>query len=131
MEKALMLAAIIGPFYLILGLSLLLYTKQWQKIFVEYAKNHFLMIVNMFMALIIGLIIINIYNVWAWNLYVVITITGWGALVKGVFYFLAPSSWIIGVLKSKMYRSEGCLYFSGALLTVFGVLLSYNAYFIA
>ena len=69
------------------------------------------------------------YNVWAWDLYVIITITGWGALLKGVFYFLAPSSWIQGVLSSSMYKSVGFLYFWGALLTVFGLLLSYNAYF--
>ena len=131
MEKALILAAIIGPFYLVLGLSLLFYVKQWQKIFVEYAKNHFLMMINMFMALILGLIIINIYNVWEWNLYVIITITGWGALLKGVFYFLAPGSWIKGVLKCKCYHSEGWLYFWGLLMTVVGILLSYNAYFVA
>jgi len=129
MDKALMLAEIIGPVYLIMGLSLLLYAKQWQKLISDFAKNHFLMMVNMFVALIVGLIIINIYNVWAWNLYVVITITGWGALLKGVFYFLAPSSWITSVLKSKMYSSGGWFYFWGALLTVFGVLLGYNAYF--
>ena len=131
MEKTLILAAIIGPVYLVCGLSFLLYVKQWQKVYAEFEKNHFALLPNMFLALILGLIIITMYNVWAWDLYVIITITGWLALVKGVFYLLAPGSWIKGLLKCKCVRSEGWLYFWGLLMTVVGVLLSYNAYFVA
>ena len=130
MEKAHMLALVIGPFYLVLGLSLLLYADQWKKVITEFAKNHFLMIVNMFMALILGLIVINMYSVWDWSLNVVITITGWGAFIKGTFYFLAPSEWIKAVLKWKGSSSENAFYAWGSIMTVFGILLSYNAYFV-
>jgi uncharacterized protein YjeT (DUF2065 family) len=130
MDKVIFLSGIIGPVYLIFGLSVLLYVKQWKKVIAEYASNHFLMMVNMLMALIIGLIIINIYNVWDWSLNVVITVTGWGALLKGVFYFLAPGSWIKSLLNCKCYQSAGVLYICGAILTVFGFLLSYNAYLV-
>ena len=129
MDKALILAAIIGPAYLVFGLSFLLYVKQWPKVFGEYEKNHFAMVPNMFLALVLGLIIVNMYNVWAWDLYVIITITGWLAILKGLFYFLAPGSWTKAVLKCPCYRSEGWLYFWGIVMTVVGVLLSYNAYF--
>ena len=128
MTSSLVLAAIIGPLYLVLGLSILLYAKQWKKIVSEFSKNHFVMMANMFMALIFGLIIVNMHNVWEWNLFIVITLTGWGALLKSVFYFLAPSAWIKGILKSKMCQSDAFLYFWGAVLAVFGVLLSYNVY---
>ena len=130
MNNALILAAIIGPVYLLFGLSFLLYAKQWQKVFAEFAKNHFLMLYGMFIALVLGLIIINMYNVWAWDLYVIITVTGWLALLKGVFYLLAPGIWIKTILKCQCYRSLGWLYFWGIVMTVIGVLLSYNAYLI-
>lgn len=77
MEKALILAAIVGPVYLVFGLSTLLYVKQWQKLIRNLAKDHLQMYVGMLIALIVGLIIINMYNVWAWNLYVIITIPDW------------------------------------------------------
>ena len=77
---------------------------------------------------IVGLVIINMYNVWEWNLYIVITLTGWLAFLKGGFYLLAPGSWIKRAMKCKLVRQEGFLYFWGVLITVLGVLLTYNAY---
>lgn len=128
MQKALLLAAIVGPVYLVFGLSILLYVKQWQKLIAELVKNHFQMLFGMTLSLVLGLILINAYNVWEWSLYVVITITGWGALLKALFYFLAPEKCIEKVLKSPIYKSEMWLYFWGSFMTIFGVLLSYNAY---
>lgn len=127
-NEALILAAYIGPFYLVFGLSILLYAKQWIKVVAEFTKNHFVMLTQMMFAFLIGLIIVNMHNVWAWNLSLVITITGWGALLKGVFYLLAPADWIKGILKCKCYKSEGWMYAWGVLLVVLGVLLTYNAY---
>ncbi|MBN2096546.1 hypothetical protein JW752_04085 [Candidatus Peregrinibacteria bacterium] len=128
MEKALMLAAIIGPYYLILGLSFLMYAGQWKKVVEGYEKNHFAWLPFAAIAVILGVIIINMYNVWEWNLYVVITLTGWVALLKGVFYFLAPGSWIKKAMRCRLVSQEGFLYFWGALFTVLGILLTYNAY---
>ncbi|MBU1018327.1 hypothetical protein KKA33_04875 [Patescibacteria group bacterium] len=128
MEKALILAAIIGPYYLIFGLSLLMYAGQWKKVVEGYEKNHFAWLPLAVIALILGLVIVNMHNVWEWNLYVVITLTGWIALLKSVFYLLAPGNWIKRAMKCKLIRQEGFLYFWGALLTVLGVLLTYNAY---
>ena len=128
MQNALALAAIIGPYFLIVGLSLLLYTGQWKKVMDGFEKNHFIMLPMAIFAMIFGLVIINIYNIWEWNLYVVITLTGWLAFLKGAFYLLAPGSWIKASLKCKLVRSEGFLYFWGALAVVIGVLLTYNAY---
>ncbi len=130
MEKALILAAIIGPFYLVFGLSILMYVKQWKKIYTEFQKNHFIMMGNMILSLVAGLIIINMHNVWEWNLFVVITVTGWAALLKAVFYFLAPSDWIKQTLKSKIIRKDSFLYFWGAVMTVLGLLLTYNGYWL-
>ena len=128
MEKTQLLAAIIGPFYVVFGLSFLLYVKQWKKLMSDYADNHFLLFINMTVALVVGLILVNIYNVWEWSIYVVITITGWGAILKGAFYFLAPASWTKTTLKSTWVRSNGFLYAGSLIMLVFGGWLSYAAY---
>lgn len=127
-NESLMLALYVGPIYLVFGLSVLLYAKQWTKVIAEYTKNHFVLMTQMMIALLLGLIIVNLHNVWVWDLSLIITLTGWGALLKGVFYFLAPESWIKTVLKCPLYKSTGFMYFWGLVLLVVGALLSYNAY---
>lgn len=130
MEKTLLLAAIVGPFYVVFALSILLYVKQWQKLIDEFGKNHFLVFSNMTIALVVGLILVNFYNVWDWSIYVLITITGWGGLLKGAFYFLTPASWTKSVMKVAWIRSSGYLYTASVIMLVLGGWLSYNAYFL-
>jgi len=129
MEKGLILAAIIGPIYLFYGLSFLLYSRQWKKLIQECIKNHFSMQASTFIALLLGLIIINAYNLWEWNRFLIITLTGWLFLVKGVFYLLAPEKSIKWVMGCRCYQNEKWLYLWGAVMTILGVFLTYNAYF--
>ncbi|GAG11282.1 unnamed protein product [marine sediment metagenome] len=123
-----MLAAIVGPFYLIYGLSILLYVKQWKKVVAAFEQNHFIMMPLAFFGLVIGLILINMYNVWEWSIYVVITLTGWIVLIKSAFYLLAPGAWIKTVLRHKWLKMDSYFYFWGAALLIIGAWLSYNAY---
>jgi len=128
MENAILLSAIIGPVFLVYGLSMLLYANQWKKIMTEWQKNHFLWLPFGVMSLIFGLIIVNIYNVWAWNLYLVITVTGLCLLIKSIFYFLAPEKWIKNLMGCKYWSSLACMYFCGTVMTILGILLSYDFY---
>ena len=128
MNSVVSIAAIVGPVYLVIGLSLLFYAEVWTKVVEQFQKNHFGMLTVAFMNLILGLMVIRSYNVWAWNLWVIITVTGWIMLVKGVFYFLAPGSWIKAVLKFKMNRSAGWIAFWGFVLIVVGAALTYSVY---
>ncbi len=127
MENATNIAAILGPIYLVMGLSLLIYAGQWKKLVNELEKNHFSVMPLAAMNLIIGLIIINMYNVWEWNLWIIVTLTGWGSFLKGVYYFLAPGSWIKCCLK--LGKNSGLIYVSGVMVTVLGATLSYFTYF--
>lgn len=126
META--LGEIIGPVYLIIGLSVIFYPKQYVKIIADFEKNHLTMYVGMIIALIIGLIIVNTYNIWEWNVWIIITLTGWLALLKAVIYFLAPGSWIKAILKAKIYNSASFLMGWGVILTIVGAALSYYSY---
>jgi uncharacterized protein YjeT (DUF2065 family) len=129
-STTLFLAKVIGIYYLVMGISVILYTRQWQKVMADFEKNHFIALPLFFLSLIIGLLIVNVHNIWEWSLAVIITISGWAALLKGVFYMLAPECWIKGVLRCKCIKSDGYFYFWGAVLTIVGVLLAYNAYFL-
>ena len=128
MENALALAAVVGPVALILGLSLLLYADQWKKLMTQWKKGHFGLFGLMLMSLILGLIMINMYNVWEWNLWLIITIVGWAAFVKGVLYFLLPGD----AIKAWMAIGEnkGFLYVGALVWLVAGAALTYHVYFV-
>ena len=129
MEKEVALASIIGPVYLVYGLSVLIYAKQWKKLVAWLEKDHFAFFPLAMVLLIFGLILVNAYNIWDWNVFVIISMTGWAMLFKAIFYFLAPGSWIKAVLRWKMLRHDGYYRFAGAIVTAMGAALMYNVYF--
>ena len=126
MDKAILLASIMGPAYLVFGLSFLMYGKEWVKLLKKWEEDHFSMAIGMMLSLIIGLAIINIYNTWTWNVWIIVTITGWLAFVKGLFYFLAPGKWT-----KKMMKKCNCtswFYITGVILCILGVWLEYAVF---
>lgn len=126
MSDQMLLGAIIGPIYLVFGLSILFYSAVWKKIMDEWGKNHLPMLTLMVFNLVFGLFIINMHNVWEWSPYVIITITGWGAFLKAVVFFLVPGDHL-----KKMITMVSCkCYFqtAGVIVSLLGAWLSYLVY---
>jgi hypothetical protein len=126
MENTFLLGAIIGPYFLVMGLSLLLYAKVWLKLMKDIEKNHTSVVIGMALVLLLGLAIIQMHNVWEMNIWVVITAFGWIAFFKGVFYFLTPGSWIKKIIKT--FASIELLYCCGLTMTIIGAWMSYLVY---
>ncbi len=120
------LAAVVGPVLLVTGLSLLLYANQYVKLLKKWKDDHFVLVWAAFFSLVLGLIIVQMHNVWEANLWVVITIIGWLAIIKGLFYFLAPESCIKGFIK--YFENSGWFYFSGLVCGILGAVMSYYVY---
>jgi hypothetical protein len=129
MEKEVVLASIIGPVYLVYGLSVLIYAKQWKKLVAWLEKDHFAFFPLAMILLIFGMILVNAYNIWDWNVFMIISLTGWVILFKAVFYFLAPGSWITAVLRWTVLRHDGFYRFAGAFIAILGASLMYCGYF--
>jgi hypothetical protein len=126
MENTLLLGAIVGPYFLVVGLSMLLYAKVWVKLMKDMEKNHTAVVIGMMFALILGLVFIKMHNVWEWSIWVVITIFGWAAFLKAVFYFLAPGAWIKGLIKT--FSNTSYMYIAGLIFAIFGAWMSYLVY---
>ena len=127
MSESIFLGSIIGPLYLILGLSVLLYTKQWVKVMKHFETEHFGMLALMLFNIIFGLMIIQKHNLWEWSPYLVITLTGWGAFLKGAFYLLAPESMIKSTFRWALKYGK-YMKIDGVLATGLGAWLSYLVY---
>jgi len=129
MQKELVLACIVGPLYLVYGLSVLLYAKQWKKIAAAFERDHFAFLPIAMVGLLFGLILVCAYNIWEWNPFVVITLTGWVLFISSVFYFLAPEPWIRAAFRCPLCKSTPFFYLMGAVMTAAGALLMYSGYF--
>lgn len=126
METAAALMRIIGPVYLITGLSMVIYTKSWARLLKGFEEDHFGLVIAAWVGIVFGLLTINIYNVWDWSLGLIVTLTGWIMLAKGTFYFLAPGSFIKNLLRFK--QNPLFLYVGAAVITVVGGALTAVAY---
>ena len=126
MSDQMFLSAVIGPMLLVLGLSVLFYSKVWYKIASEWEKNHYGILGMMIFNLIFGLTIINMHNVWEWSPYVVITLVGWGAFLKAVIYFLIPGDHFKAMIK--MINCKCYYQAAGGIFAALGAWLSYLVY---
>lgn len=126
MGNANAIAFVLAPMYLVLGLSILLYAKQWQKIFTKWVDNHFELLGLMFLTMVGGLVVIYLYNVWAWNVWLLVTISGWAMFLKGVFYLLAPETLIKKLFK--LGQTLNLLYFGGVFALLMGAVLGYYTF---
>ena len=129
MENAMEIASVMGPMYLIMGLSMLFYVAPWQKVLEQFEKNHFSLIPLGVMQGVLGLIVIQMYNVWEPNIWVIVTLTGWIMLFKCIVYFLIPGNWTKAKLKM-VRKSPAMLTLAGIIATVVGAVLSYNVYMV-
>ncbi|MFH0821053.1 MAG: hypothetical protein V1908_04745 [Candidatus Peregrinibacteria bacterium] len=128
MENALPIAAIMGPIYLVFGLSVLFYVPSWLKITKNWADNHYVLLPWAFTSLVLGLTVTNLYNVWNWDVWLIVTVTGWLLLLKPVFYLLAPGDWT----KKCVHHcaTTNWMYFWSLVMIVAGAVLSYYVYLV-
>lgn len=103
METSIFIAKLLAVYYLTAGVGMLLNGDYYRKEFLKMFDNALFMFYGGIMALTIGLVMIHFHNFWVKDWTVVITIFGWGALIKGVFLIVFPRSfnWFKPLFKSK------------------------------
>ncbi|MGE3278502.1 MAG: hypothetical protein AB7J40_01720 [Candidatus Altimarinota bacterium] len=124
MYTSFMLAKIIGPLYLVVGLGLYLDRSFYQKMYQEFMKSPALMYMGGLMALIIGALIVSVHNVWRFNWSFLITLIGWLGVLKGVGLIAFPNKttelfkqWKVDKWIDKAFWGSLAI---GLLLTYFG-----------
>lgn len=75
-----------------LGAGILFSSNYYKKAFVKLLENSTFLILGGFIAIILGILILENHNIWVKNWTVIITIIGWVALIKGVILIVFPKS---------------------------------------
>jgi len=127
MGNSILIAKIMGPYMVIVGIGLLCNLKFYQRMMEDFLKNAALIYLGGVYALIIGLLIVLFHNVWVAGWQVLITIFGWIGLIKGIWLIVFPNS--VGKLTQAYQQKQALLRVNLVIVLVVGLLLIAKGYF--
>ena len=121
METSILIAKIISVIYLSFGIGLLLYSDFYKTAIQKMLDD------SIFLAIIIGFVIIQNQYFWVNNWTVLITIIGWIALIKGILLLAFPK-FTTGF--KPLFQSDKLYKFLAPLIIVFGLVFAYFGFYI-
>ncbi len=111
---SLILAKILGPYLLALGVGLFLNSERYRRIFQQSLNEPHIVFLASLVTLLIGASTVSLHNVWVWEWPVIITTLGWFSLVKGFLGVSFPDLILkfssIRDAKNVSYKLLGALY---------------------
>ena len=111
----------------VLGLSHILQPKAWAEFFILLrGKGEAGAFVDGFLNLPLGAVIVAFHNEWS-GMPVVLTLVGWGLLIKGLIRFCAPKQALKMMARVSVERSWE-FQVAGAFLVVLAGLVGYGVY---
>ena len=90
MELSILIAKIASVVYLSAALGGFFSPDYYRRLYRDMYKNAALTYMMGFIAILVGFLIVNYHNSWGRDWTVLITITGWLALIKGVLIMVFP-----------------------------------------
>lgn len=125
MEISIRLAQVFGIAYLAIGLGMLFDPKYYHKLYNDFMKNSALIYITALAITAVGYFIVVKHNVWIKSWEVLITIIGWGALIKGVLLLITPQGFL-DIFKDWFKKPEAFTKYGIVVLIVGGILTYYG-----
>jgi len=125
-QASIFLAKLIGPFFLIVGVSLLVNARTFRAIADEFLRSPALLFLSALMILPAGLAIVLTHNVWVANWPVIVTLLGWLLVFSGIVRLLTPQRLII--IGTRLHNKPNLLYISAGIWTAIGAVLCFFGY---
>lgn len=126
MERSTFIARLLGPFFLVSGLGMLLNRSVYQVLITEALLSPALLYLSGLLALSAGLAIVNLHNTWTGGWRVVVTVIGWLMLVGGTIRMLVPQ-WAMSV-GTAVYASSAAMIVSAVVTLAVGGFLTFKGY---
>ncbi|MFA5038301.1 MAG: hypothetical protein WC732_01325 [Candidatus Omnitrophota bacterium] len=126
MENPLLLARLIGPFIIVIGLGLILNVRLYGRIAEDFFKSPALVYVIGLFTFVAGLALVNAHNIWEADWTLIITIFGWITLLKGAWLVLWPHS----VVRMAGFYARNMKYavIPWIIMLLFGIFLTIKGY---
>ncbi len=126
MQTSLFLAKLLGPFFLIVGASLLINRDGFRAIVDEFMRSPALVFLTGLMILPAALAIVLVHNVWTADWRVLITILGWLSIVSAVLRLAAPR--LALDVGRKLYAKPNVITISAGIWIAIGAVLCFFGY---
>lgn len=126
MDITSLFAQIWGPVILAVGLGIFVSRPFYLKIYRDLEKDALAVFIFGMGAMTIGIVHVLLHNVWGSLPEIVVSVLGWGLLLKGILFTIAPAlvdragDWWI---KSKLIPA------AGTFMIIIGLYLSWVGYF--
>ena len=127
MGMSVFLAQIFGPCFLIVAVGIMFNRKFYQKVMEDFCKNAAMVYLGGVLALVIGLLVVLSHNLWVARWPVIITIYGWGGLIKGSWLIAFPHS--VARFVRAYQRHPALLVGHSVIVLAFGAALTFFGYF--
>jgi uncharacterized membrane protein len=126
--RTLFLSRLLGLFFLICGLEMLLHKLVYTLALAAVAYNPLALRWIAMMITLAGLAMVLVHNVWSKRpVEVVVTVLGWLTLIKGIAYLFLPAGWMKDFFQAVL-NCGACLYLATAFLMVLGAYLTYEGF---
>lgn len=127
MDNSIFIARIFGLYYLIIGAGIMLNRKSFQQLLDDFCKSTALVFFAGLLALVVGLAIILTHNIWVANWTVLITILGWGALIKGIWMVVFPGT--VFKFMQSYRKNKNILIVQSIIVLILGAVLTFLGFF--
>ena len=128
MGTSVFIAKILGPCFLIIAAGIMFNQQAYRKVMEDYCKNAALVFFGGVLALVIGIIVVLHHNIWVAGWPLMITIYGWGGMLKGIWLIVFPNT--VSKFTQSYLRNRALLLVHSVLVLIFGTFLTIFGYFV-
>jgi hypothetical protein len=126
METSILLAKIIGPLFLVVGVGIFINLEHYRRLVADFGASPLSIYMAGTTAVLLGLLIVTYHNVWELSWPVIITVLGWATLLKGVVRIVAPK--LVAERSQRYGRNTNAVMTSAIVVVVLGCVLTYFGY---
>ena len=126
METSIFVGRLLGPAFIVLAIATVARQASFRVVIDAYTNSPALNYVVGLLALLGGLALVLVHNVWSPDWRVLITLIGWITILRGLVTIFAPQ-WIAGI-GSRLLANRAAFLGSAALAFAIGAVLCFFAY---
>ena len=126
MPAAKVIARLIGPVFVVIGVGILLNAAFYAELVAEAVQVPALVYIYGLMMLVAGLATLNAYRAWTRDWRVIITVLGWLSVIGGVIRIVLPQ--LVTRLATATIGTPLVLIIAAAIVFVVGGYLSFEGY---
>ena len=126
MPPAVFIARIVGPVFVVIGVSILLNQPIYNAIVIESVHSPTLIYFSGLLSLPLGIVMLNVHRAWTSDWRVIITVLGWLLAIGGIVRIGLPQT--TAVLGNTIFATAAVMPIVAVIVLILGGLLSFEGY---